>query len=65
MLHFIVSALLPKECGCIDSVLSSYNKDQKVNMTGIYILEDVENYRQYLLAMGIPSDVADNLRNIK
>ena len=65
MLYFIVNALLPKPCGCIDSTLFSYKKDQRVNMTGVYHLEDVENYREYLLAMGIPFDVVDSLRNIK
>ena len=65
VLTFIVYTLIPEQCGCTHSTFSSEDMDRKVNMSGVFFLETVENYGEYLLAMEIPENVVDNLKNIR
>jgi hypothetical protein len=59
----IVDASLPG-CGCgEDEVLEE--SSQQVNISGVYQLEEVENYEEYLLAMEIPPAAVRHIKLIK
>ena len=65
MLSFIVYTLMPEKCGRTHSTFSLDKKNKKVNISGTFYLETVENYAEYLLAMEIPDNVVDNLKNFR
>ena len=65
VLSFIVYTLMPEKCGQTHSTFSLDKKIKKVNISGTFYLETVENYAEYLLAMEIPENVVDNLKNLK
>ena len=56
---------MPEKCGRTHSTFSLDKKNKKVNISGTFYLETVENYAEYLLAMEIPENVVDNLKNLK
>ena len=60
MVCVIVQASYPDTgCGC------KAEKERLVNISGVYELEEVENYGEYLLAMDIPERAVRNIENMK
>ena len=65
MVCVIVHASSPDtECGC-DTPEHPLKTDKVVNISGVYLLEEVENYGKYLLAMDIPERVVKNIESLK
>jgi hypothetical protein len=56
---FIVHTSLPAYSGEVEQV------EQQVNMLGVYQLEQVENYEEYLLAMKIPAAAVKHIQMMK
>jgi hypothetical protein len=52
-------------CGCDTPDHHLLKKDKPVNISGVYLLEEVENYDNYLLALDIPERVVRNLESLK
>jgi len=50
-------------CGCQGEY--HQKKERQVNMSGVYLLDEVENYGEYLLAMDIPERAVRNIEHMK
>eukprot|EP00090_Calanus_glacialis_P001577 TRINITY_DN11146_c0_g1_i1.p1 TRINITY_DN11146_c0_g1~~TRINITY_DN11146_c0_g1_i1.p1 ORF type:complete len:220 (-),score=53.76 TRINITY_DN11146_c0_g1_i1:110-769(-) len=61
----IVHASSPNTgCGC-DTPQHPLKTNKLVNISGVYLLEEVENYGEYLLAMDIPERAVRNIESLK
>merc|ERR1719245_930639 len=60
----LVNASLPPSCGCRTGQHGPATEGE-VNISGVYLLDQVENYGKYLLAMDIPEIAVRNIETMK
>ena len=64
MVCFIVNASMPSSCGC-GTHGEVEEREEQVDISGVYQLEEVENYEEYLLAMEIPPAAVRHIKMIR
>ena len=62
----IVNASIPPSCGCkADGEEEESEREEQVDISGVYQLEEVENYEEYLLAMDIHPAAVRHIKMLK
>ena len=60
----IVNASIPSSCGC-GTHGEEEESEEQVDISGVYQLEEVENYEEYLLAMDIHPAAVRHIKMLK